>query len=421
MIDNKLLRPVHEAKAATKPLHKTLKHRENMKLDYERFLSRAEHARKKQNKTIKEESALAKCESDLQQAQIDYQTADDQVKQTFPPVVEAVQALLPHLLTSQIHIQTTLVGQLYTNLDAYCLQQHLPSPAAGTDQIIGAFDQQFTSFRKEVESGLSVISQGNAVKRGMQLPEKAQGSTYTGLGIRNKAGSAYDSSKNLVTRNKSTQQVPQRLTPPAVPGATNGHSPMLAISPAGEEAPPPKPPRPSASPAATYTPRFPSPAVSPGPGVPFGNKSRLPSYGNANAAPYDHRVTNAMPSFPSQPPPAYSESQASTPSHYVTPPNGLSPRPGSTTAGADYFGGMPALDRKQSAASFASSAASIAAGKKKPPPPVPVKRIGSSQGTYVTALYDFEGQTAEDLPFREGDKIKVMKKTQSTDDVSTPR
>ncbi|KAF7196365.1 LAS seventeen-binding protein 3 [Pseudocercospora fuligena] len=419
MIDNKLLRPVHEAKAATKPLHKTLKHRENMKLDYERYMSRAEHARKKQNRTIKEESALAKCETDLQQAQLDYETADDQVKQTFPPVIEAVQALLPHILAIQIQVQTTLVGQLYTTLDAYCRQQHLPSPAPSNDQINAAFDQQFTSFRMEVESGLTVIAQGKAVKMPMDLPDK-QGSSYTGLGIRNKAGSAYDSSKNLVTRNKNGQPG-SRPAPPAVPGATNGAAngriSSPAITPAEEEAPPPKPPRPSASPAASYTPGYPSPAVSPGPRVPFGMKPRVPSYtGNNNAAPYDHKGGLPMPSFPNQPPPAYSESQVSTPpSHYVTPPNGLSPRPGSVKAGADYFGGMPPLDRKQSAASVASSVASVAA-KKKPRPPVPVKRIASNQGTYVTALYDFEGQTAEDLPFREGDKIKVLKKTQSTDD-----
>jgi amphiphysin len=57
-----------------------------------------------------------------------------------------------------------------------------------------------------------------------------------------------------------------------------------------------------------------------------------------------------------------------------------------------------------------------AAGKKKPPPPPP-KRIGSqSNGLFATALYAFEGQSAGDLSFNEGDQIKVLKKTDSTDD-----
>jgi hypothetical protein len=54
--------------------------------------------------------------------------------------------------------------------------------------------------------------------------------------------------------------------------------------------------------------------------------------------------------------------------------------------------------------------------KKKPPPPPP-KRIGSqNSGIFAVALYAFEGQNDGDLSFREGDQIKVVKKTDSTDD-----
>lgn len=75
---------------------------------------------------------------------------------------------------------------------------------------------------------------------------------------------------------------------------------------------------------------------------------------------------------------------------------------------ADYFG----RDRLPSN----SSLASIAAAKKKPPPPPPPKRIPSSQTLWVTALYEFAGEGQGDLVFKEGDRIKVVKKTDSTDD-----
>ena len=71
----------------------------------------------------------------------------------------------------------------------------------------------------------------------------------------------------------------------------------------------------------------------------------------------------------------------------------------------DYF----VRDRQPSAASMNS-----ALGKKKPPPPPP--RAPSHSGLYVTALYDFAGQSEGDLVFKEGDRIKVTKKTDSTDD-----
>jgi amphiphysin len=57
-----------------------------------------------------------------------------------------------------------------------------------------------------------------------------------------------------------------------------------------------------------------------------------------------------------------------------------------------------------------------AAGKKKPPPPPPPKKIGSFHAQYVTAMYDFDSHTAGDLSFREGDRIKVIKKTESSQD-----
>lgn len=73
---------------------------------------------------------------------------------------------------------------------------------------------------------------------------------------------------------------------------------------------------------------------------------------------------------------------------------------------ADYF----SRDRLASN----SSMASIAAGKKKPPPPPP-KRVHSTQKDWVTALYDFAGEGQGDLSFREGDKIRVVTRTDSTD------
>jgi hypothetical protein len=52
-----------------------------------------------------------------------------------------------------------------------------------------------------------------------------------------------------------------------------------------------------------------------------------------------------------------------------------------------------------------------AVSKKRPPPPPPAARAA-----FVTAIYDFDGQGDGDLVFREGDRIRVVRKTQSTDD-----
>jgi amphiphysin len=91
----------------------------------------------------------------------------------------------------------------------------------------------------------------------------------------------------------------------------------------------------------------------------------------------------------------------------------ISHSPGGPTR--DYFSRsrQPSQDSLQEVASPALSAIAV---KKKPPPPPP-KRLSSYQKEiWVTALYSFDGQEAGDLSFREGDRIKVVKKTASTDD-----
>ncbi|KAI9832776.1 MAG: hypothetical protein M1819_003996 [Sarea resinae] len=104
-------------------------------------------------------------------------------------------------------------------------------------------------------------------------------------------------------------------------------------------------------------------------------------------------------------PPASSGMLSPSSNDYHTP----SSETGHAPAGphADYF----ARDRPQSSGALSTAAA----GKKKPPPPPP-KRLASNQGQWVVALYDFEGQGEGDLTFRERDRIKVVKKTASSDD-----
>lgn len=56
-----------------------------------------------------------------------------------------------------------------------------------------------------------------------------------------------------------------------------------------------------------------------------------------------------------------------------------------------------------------------AAAKKRPPPPPP-RTPSASNVQFVTAQYDFGGQGDGDLAFREGDRIRVVEKSESTDD-----
>lgn len=105
-------------------------------------------------------------------------------------------------------------------------------------------------------------------------------------------------------------------------------------------------------------------------------------------------------------------------------PGRLSPSQLRQTSAGDYFSGgrVPPSPASTVASNFSQGSSSnghaaAVVAKKKPPPPPP-KRIPSGRPLeeYVIAQYDFAGQGSGDLSFREGDRIKIIKKTNTDQD-----
>lgn len=154
--------------------------------------------------------------------------------------------------------------------------------------------------------------------------------------------------------------------------------------------------------------------------------------GSAPAAGGQLAIENGGVEEPDTPPPINNasrpviraqKSSASLSASLLTPDYSSHPMP-SPNSQADFFSPashssqLQIKPRRPSATSFQStgSMASSIAAKKKPPPPPPKKRIPSEQFEYVTALYAFDGQGDGDLSFREGERIKIIKKTASAND-----
>ena len=237
--------------------------------------------------------------------------------------------------------QNSLLSQYYTQLHTYCQEENFPSPPPPMTEIISIWDADFRPAQHELETGIACVAGGKTVRQPMKMEDRNQGSTLTGLNIRNGfAQRRGGSHSNAVVK----------------------HS----VSPARSEHSEP-----------------PSPDVN--------NRPRISS------VPSQTSLSLSTPN--------YSSTAATSPS-----PNEFHTPQSHAPAGprADYF----SRDRLPST----SSMSSIAAKKKPPPPPPPPKRLPSNQGIWVTALYDFAGQGKGDLVFREGDRIKVVKKTDSTDD-----
>jgi amphiphysin len=256
-------------------------------------------------------------------------------------------------------IQNTLLGQLYTTLHNYAQDHGFPSPPPEMPEIIAVFESDFTSLRLEAESGIQMLARGKAIHQPMNL--EGSGKSYSGMNLRNNAGNA------IASRRGNGNQI----TKPGQP----------AIMPA---------------------PPSPEPREEERPDLPHLYSDMKPRHDlrggwqrpDPNALSPQTSYAGANPSPP--------QSVASSNQNEYYPPSqqiaNMKPRPSIT-----------------SMASSTSIASSIAAKKKKPPPPPP-KRLPSQQFEYVTALYDFNGQNQGDLSFREGDRIKIIKKTPSDQD-----
>ena len=223
-------------------------------------------------------------------------------------------------------------------------------------EVIAVWEGDFHQARHDIETGIPSVAGGKTVRQPMRPEERQQSGSITGLNIRN----GYAQRKSSSTYN-------------------NGLRP--SISPSRSSSPPSRSEK-SEPPSPNYDTR-PSPNQESRPrmlSVPSQTTLALstPNYNNSNLL-------------------------SPSPSEFYTPQSHAPAGPR-----GDYF----SRDRDGSSPSAMVGALAL---KKKPPPP-PRKRTPSSQGIWVKALYDFHGQGEGDLVFREGDRIKVVKKTESTDD-----
>ncbi|EDU42618.1 SH3 domain signaling protein [Pyrenophora tritici-repentis] len=352
-IDRKLVVPAKLARDALKPMEKAIKKRDDAKVDYERYKSRCEALQNKKTRSERENHALTKHETDLERSTHAYQLADENLRERLPRLNAATFSILPHLLANQIVLQNNLIGNLYTVLHQYSHEQGYPDPPPEPEEVIPVWDSSFTPLRTEMESSLGLLKTGKAIHQPMRLPDK--GETVTGLGIRNKV---------LPGRRPSSND-----SVPTITGVSRPARPAQTLSSTSESGPP----------------------------ISLSNK---PSYSSLSA---------------SKPKIGGSPHLSANQDAYGRRASSTSMASSYSNGGSDYFKMHPTASNGSTPSGYPSSP-NPAAGKKKPPPPPPKKKIGSFQGEYVTAMYDFDSHTSGDLSFREGDRIRVVKKTESSQD-----
>ncbi|TFK30664.1 BAR-domain-containing protein [Coprinopsis marcescibilis] len=154
-----------------------------------------------------------------------------------------------------------------------------------------------------------------------------------------------------------------------------------------------------------------------GPGLSRANttSTTTSSYSSGNAAP-PSRATSSV-GYKKAPPPPPPGSYGRDRERDSAPPPPYTP-PAATNS---YSSPGLRVQMPSATVTRSPSASSSLAATKRPPPPPPVKPKPKPAVHYVTALYDFDAQADGDLSFRAGERIELVKKTDSQEDWWTGR
>jgi amphiphysin len=302
---------------------------------------------------------------DLDVSEKAYNEADDHIKQTLPDLINAIFGLIPRLGQSMIVIQNNMLAHYYTSLHEYCQSYGYPIPSPEWKQVESEYDDVFVRVKQHTET-ISTLQQGRAVKQPFHSrPDNLQTRTVNHAAN----GNARRSDTNLGGAvgklpppvPTQRQQQHQSLAPPSVDFGSKPTRVTSASSFASRPSPP-------GSVASFHT-----------------AKDYAPSVTSAAASRVSSQITS--PNL----------------SRVTTSPQ---VRTAASVAGSQV-----------SNSTFSSAAAAAAvASKKKPPPPPPKRKPSDIGAVYVIAQYDFDGEGEGDLRFREGDKIKIVKRTESEND-----
>ncbi|KAJ5461840.1 uncharacterized protein N7458_003392 [Penicillium daleae] len=355
VVEQRMSQPAEQAKSYLAPMKKTIKKRNDKKSDYERFQSKVDSLIHKPKRSDRENATLAKAEADLSTAKEVYQHADQDLLQRLPTLISLLFSLAPFILRAQVEIQNRMLAHYYTALSGYCEDEGFPNPPPPMDQLVQDWECAHRPAQDDVES-LSCLSHGKALRMSQAHESQNKRPSIGGRSI--------STMSSVSSIRSGSSSVPRYNVPPS-----------MLVPPCAADM---RSPSPSSS---MMTPPISVGSSSSTPPLPSGGDSYMP-------------------------PPLV----ATAPSPFIqpaAPPTGVSFSPAGPNI--DHF----QLHRQASSNTTASAGTepfAMAALKKKkpPPPPRPIN--------YVTALYDFDGQGAGDLVFREGDRIRVIQKTNSTDD-----
>ena len=240
MIETRVIAPADQLLEVIKTIQKIAVKRQHKQLDYDRHRATLKKLQDKKEKTLKDEKALFKAESDVEQATADFNHFNDLLKDELPQLfaleAEFIRPLFQSFYYMQLNVFYTLHDKMQgMNIGYFDL----------TLDVEAAYEKKKGDVREQAEA-LSIVhfKTAGGVKRGASV---ASGTSKYALAHQTSVSSYSKASPRTSTLADGTDANPP---PPYSPGSAPA-SPALGAAAKGKPPPPkPKPTRFSGAPAA---------------------------------------------------------------------------------------------------------------------------------------------------------------------------
>ncbi|KAI1459259.1 BAR-domain-containing protein [Annulohypoxylon moriforme] len=252
MIDSRVIRPANELLDVLKVIRKTATKREHKKLDFDRHNATLKKIQDKKEKSAKDEKALWKAESDVEQATQEFNYFNDLLKEELPKLFTLERQFIKPLFQSFYYMQLNIF---------YTLHEKMQHCDIGYFDLTLDVEEAFMSKRADIQERTEELSivrfktsgQKRPPKYGNKPPAIEAGSRPTGLLT---AGpSSTPSPVSAKYGQPSQSDVVENPPPPYSVSTAGPKSPMspplggpssagLAALAAGKPKPPPPKPKP---------------------------------------------------------------------------------------------------------------------------------------------------------------------------------
>ncbi|TRX90297.1 hypothetical protein FHL15_008842 [Xylaria flabelliformis] len=249
MIESRIMRPANELLDVLKVIRKTAVKRDHKQLDYDRHRTTLKKLQDKKEKSAKDEKAIWKAESDLEQSTQEFNYFNDLLKEELPKLFHLEREFIQPLFQSFYYMQLNIY---------YTLHEKMQQCDIGYFNLNLDIEEAFEEKRGDIQEQAEKLTIVRFKTSGRQKPPKygqkpaalEAGSQPAGLltegpSISSPALPASPTPAAAFKYGQQTQSESAETAPPPYSSVGSPNPSALAAAAAGKPKPPPPKPKPS--------------------------------------------------------------------------------------------------------------------------------------------------------------------------------